>query len=262
MKKSSLLRHITGMVILVFALSYFSTLAQAETTNEAFASALKNYYAGNYARAAEELERLLALPLPNAEVHYNLGCAYERLNKPGLAIYHLEKALKLNPGLDDARFNLETVRAKQAAQIQDELKGLDSEPFLTRFAATLSLGSWTIIFLILWWAVVAIWLIARYLPSGPARSGLIAGNVFLGLLTLGSAALLASRIYLAEAVTQAVILPDQVTVREGPDALAKETFKLHAGLKLRLQSYENGWVRVRLANGLEGWVNELDVGAL
>jgi SH3-like domain-containing protein len=59
-----------------------------------------------------------------------------------------------------------------------------------------------------------------------------------------------------------VVLPDKVAVKEGADPNYRTSFEVHAGLKVRLYDQEHDWVRIRLANGLEGWVREEAVGRL
>ena len=59
-----------------------------------------------------------------------------------------------------------------------------------------------------------------------------------------------------------IVLPDKVAVKEGADPNYRTSFDVHAGLKVRLLDREHDWVRVRLANGLEGWVREDAVGRL
>ena len=48
-------------------------------------------------------------------------------------------------------------------------------------------------------------------------------------------------------------------VREGPGEGFKPAFEVHEGLKLRVLGSDDGHLRVRLANGAEGWVSGLDV---
>ena len=59
-----------------------------------------------------------------------------------------------------------------------------------------------------------------------------------------------------------VILPDEVAVHEGTAASTKKLFHLHAGLKVRLIGEDSGWARIRLANGLEGWLERDLIGSL
>ena len=63
-------------------------------------------------------------------------------------------------------------------------------------------------------------------------------------------------------VHEGVILPDEVTVKDGPSPGASTAFQLHAGLRVRLVERDHEWVRVRLPNGLEGWMRDGDVGRL
>ena len=60
----------------------------------------------------------------------------------------------------------------------------------------------------------------------------------------------------------AVVLPDMVAVKEGADTSYRTSFEVHAGLRVRLLDRDQDWVRVRLANGLEGWLRAEDVGRL
>ncbi len=83
----------------------------------------------------------------------------------------------------------------------------------------------------------------------------------LGAAVLLSGALLVGRVAL-DRVPYGVVLPDAVAVKEGADANYRTSFNLHAGLRVRLLDRDQDWLRVRLANGLEGWVGEKDVGRL
>jgi hypothetical protein len=236
--------------------------AGATTVDQAYAAALKDYYAGRYEPAVEAFERVLAIPLEHPDVHYNLGCAYFRLGKLGYAIYHFERALLLDPGAEDAAFNLQTVRTMVAGKIKDELKGAAKDPFWVRAVSLTSQARWAVLFLVLWWLTLGTLFLLRYVSPGPARAGLVAANSFVALLALVGGLLLGGRLYLDERVTVGIVLPDRLAVREGPDATTKVTFRLHAGLRVRLQGGAGDWSRIRLANGLEGWVRKREVGVL
>ena len=84
----------------------------------------------------------------------------------------------------------------------------------------------------------------------------------MALATLGLGTLMGGRLFLAERVERAVVLPDTVAVKEGPDPNYNAIFNVHAGLRVRITEKEQDWVRVRLSNGLEGWVRERDLGRL
>ena len=252
------------MQLLALLLLLAPTAAAAETVDQAYDRALKEYYAGKYARAVRSLERIRAIPLENEDLSYNLGCAYFKLGKLGPAIFHYERALALDPSSEDAAFNIETSRALAASKVADKLKGNHREPAWVRAVRLVSTGTWTATFLVLWWATFALILVIRFVQAGPLRAGLVVGDAFLGLITVLCALMLLGRVYLDRRVTQGIVLPDRLEVREGPNATTKSTFKLHAGFKVRLQTNpaNSRWVRIRLPNGLEGWVPRDKIGVL
>ena len=236
--------------------------AAAETVQEAYAGALEHYYGGRYKEAVAGFQRVLAIPLEHPDLRYNLGCAHFRLGQHGRAIYNFERALALDPGAEDAAFNLKTVRALVAGKVKDELKGATRQPLWVRTVGLMSAGGWATLFLSLWWLTLGILFLLRFIGPGPARSGLVAGNSFFALLALVCGALLFGRAHFDRHVTTGIVLPESVEVREGPDAGTRTSFRLHAGLKVRVQARDNGWIRIRLPNGLEGWVSRGDVGIL
>jgi tetratricopeptide (TPR) repeat protein len=74
------------------------------------------YQKGIYQSAVSQFQEAIRLNEKNgqpddAEVHYHLGLAYEKLNQNGLARQHLEKAVKLSPNNADARKALSELRS-------------------------------------------------------------------------------------------------------------------------------------------------------
>ena len=80
-----------------------------------------------------------------------------------------------------------------------------------------------------------------------------AGAAVLGAGALLAGALLFGRVQL-ERVPFGVLLPDAVAVKEGADVNYRTSFDAHAGLRVRIVEQDQDWLRVRLGNGLEGWV--------
>jgi len=104
-------------------------------------------------------------------------------------------------------------------------------------------------------------LFVRRRAGDDARTALGAAAALLGVGALLSGALLLGRAHL-ERVPFAVILPDAAAVREGADVNYRTSFELHAGLRVRLLEHDQDWLRIRLGNGLEGWVREQDIGRI
>lgn len=248
--------------LLIPALALPTGTARGETLQEAYSRALREYYEGRYDKAIDSMERILAVPMEHEDLHYNLGCAYFRRGKLGPAIYHFERALILSPSSEDARFNLEAARAQAAARVTDELKGSSEQGLASRAVHWLPGQSLLIVFLVLWWLLFGVILVVRMLHPGPLRAGLFVGAGCLSIVALVFGLMLVGRAYEERRVTQGIVLSDQLPVREGPSEVAKPMFKLHAGFKVRVQASDQGWVRLRLPNGLEGWAPGKAIGTL
>ncbi|MCU1282393.1 MAG: putative batE protein [bacterium] len=220
------------------------------------------YFHGRYQEAVDAYEQVVALGVLSADLFYNLGNAYLKVEQLGPAIYNYERALELDPSQDDVRFNLGVAREAARKKGEDRLAGAEAQPFWMRVAAqvTVNWASW--IFLGLYVALFALLIVLHFVQPGFLRVGMWSGFAFLGLATLIGGALLGARLYLADRVEQAIVLPEVVQVKEGPDPNYQSVFGVHAGLRVRVTEKEQDWVRIRLANGLEGWVRERDLGRL
>jgi SH3-like domain-containing protein len=56
------------------------------------------------------------------------------------------------------------------------------------------------------------------------------------------------------ATQRAVVVAPSVSAREGPGEKSASHFEIHEGTTVRVEDEEPGFRRVKLANGLTGWV--------
>jgi tetratricopeptide (TPR) repeat protein len=221
------------------------------------------YFRGRYAEAVAAYEQVAALGVRSEDLYYNLGSAYLKAGQLGPAIYNFERALELDPTQEDVQFNLRTAREVAAKKKgEDRLVGAEAPPLWMRAVQPFTVGSVSWLFLGLYVTAFGLLITLHFLGPGFLKVGLWAALAFVALGTLGAGTLLGARLYLAERVEQAIVLPDAVQVKEGPDPNYQPTFSVHAGLRVRIVEKEQDWVRVRLSNGLEGWVREREVGRL
>jgi tetratricopeptide (TPR) repeat protein len=220
------------------------------------------YFHGRYKEAVEAYEQVAALGVRSEDLFYNLGNAYLKAGQVGPAIFNYERALVLDPSLDDVQFNLKAAREAARKKGEDRLVGAEGTPAWMRAVQPFTVGGLSWVFLSLYFTVFGILIAQHFMPQGFLRVGLWAILAFLALGTVGTGVLLGGRLYLGERVEQAIVLPDSAQVKEGPDPNYQSVFGVHAGLRVRITEKEQDWVRVRLANGLEGWLLERDLGRL
>jgi tetratricopeptide (TPR) repeat protein len=220
------------------------------------------YFHGRYGEAIDAYEHVAALGIVSEDLYYNLGNAYLKNGQAGPAIYNYERALELDPSQEDVQFNLKVAREAAAKKGEDKLVGAEATPMWIRAVQPFTVGGLSWLFLSVYFSLFALLIARHFVAPGFARVGLTALTVFGALATAGTGTLLGGRLFLADRVERAVVLPDTIAVKEGPDPNYNSIFNVHAGLRLRVTEKEQDWVRVRLSNGLEGWVLDRDLGHL
>jgi tetratricopeptide (TPR) repeat protein len=237
--------------------------ARADLLDDLWRRGNDAYLRGDYPAAVAAYEQIDRQGVIAADLELNLGNAYYRRGDLGRAIWRYERALSLDADADDARFNLEQARKIAGRRVRDKIEGADREPFWIRAVSQLSASTETWLFVasyLLLFAALGLRLHARRTGAehAPVLGALAA---ILGVAAAASGLLLLGRVALDRAPF-AIVLPDAVAAKEGADPEYRTSFDVHAGLRVRLVDRDRDWVRVRLANGLEGWVRSADVGRI
>ena len=253
-------RAVTALALAVLAVAVAPGRARADRLDEAWRRGNEAYLHGDYAAAVAAYEEVNRQGIASADLAFNLGAAYFRKGAVGPAIWSFERALALDPGDEDARFNLDRARKVAARRAHDRMEGEDREPAWMRMAGGLSAGTVTWTFVALYVAFF-VFLFGRRWARAESRPALTAITAVLAAGAVLAAVLLAGRVHL-DRIPFGVVLPDEIAVKEGADTNFRTSFDAHAGLRVRIVDHDQDWLRVRLANGLEGWVKAQEIGRI
>ena len=223
-------------------------LIGADMFDATFEQANQAYRRGDYAAAIAQYEQLVTARVDDAVVHYNLGNAYHGAGSPGRAIAQYERALQLDPGLEAARQNLETVLGTTQRNLPRPLSG-DAEQALFFWAENLSFGTVFALAGLLW---VAFWALLCVRAWRPVKFLRLAA-VLLGMLAcLGLGAAWSK----SHPVRLAVAAQAEVPVFFGKNPDEPPRFVLYEGDRVRVERSEAGWALVSTAGGDRGWVQD------
>ncbi len=225
-----------------------ATVAESVLPAEAWVQAKAAYQEADYARAIELYSSLLTAGHDGGRLHYNLGNAYLRNGELGQAIAAYLRSRSRLPRDGDVRANLEFARQSARDAI--------APPAPTPLVATLFFWHFTLSRAELAWLVAALnlllWsaLVLRlWRPALPGSKGAVALLVALLLATGGSLAVRSLR-----PARTVVVVPQEIPAYTAPDAESTLRFKLHAGSELRLRGRRDGWLRIALPSGEQGWI--------
>ena len=211
------------------------------------------YKKGNYQQAIKDYEELINQQ-PSADLYYNLGNAYYRTENTTQAILAYERALQLNPGDKDTRFNLEFARSKTIDKIAPE-----SEMFFFSWYRTLvhfvSVDTWARIAVVS--VVLALLLLLVHLFSSRLllrQAGFYGALLFLALFVVGNLFAWQQKRQV-EGRRGAVVTASSVSVKKTPGKTGTEAYVLHEGTHVTITDRSIAqWFAIRLDDGRDGWL--------
>jgi tetratricopeptide (TPR) repeat protein len=247
---------LAGALLLVWP----TRTARADLLDEAWKRGNDTYFRGDFAGAIAAYEQLDRQNVASRDLYYNLGVTHFRQGNLGRAIWSFERALEVDADDEDARFNLAQARKLAERRVLDKIESAERESLWIRVVTVFTASTETWLFVGLYLGCFGL-LFLRRRAADDSRAALTAGAAILGTGALLAGILLLGRMNL-DRVPFGIVLPDMVAVKEGADSAYRTSFEVHAGLRVRLLDRDQDWVRVRLANGLEGWLRAEDVGRL
>ncbi len=219
------------------------------------------YDKGLYAEAADAYEAIIANNGVSADLYYNLGNAYYKLDEIARSILNYERALLLNQGDEDIRANLALARGKTVDKVTPP-----SEMFFVSwwrdFANMVSVDTWAVVavvsFVLLLLGVAAYLFVEQIIVR---KIGFYSAALFLLLTIVFNLAATFQRDSIMNRTT-AIIMQPVVSVKSSPNDAGTDLFLIHTGSKVEiLDDTMTDWAKIKLEEGKEGWV-QTDVMAI
>lgn len=243
------------LAILFFAILTIVFPIQAADPNQLIEEANKAYINGEFSYSIELYESVINQKLEAPALYYNLGNAYFKENKFGPAILNYERALRLKPGDEDTRFNLEVARSRTVDQI-NPVPLIFYEKWWKGAFSLFSPDTWAIlalIFLVTALAMLGVFFFCR--TRGIKRNSFFVALFFLFLTVLCMVSARAQYYHLFQK-QEAIVMVPRATAKSAPDETSPDLFVIHEGSKSLITNELGDWFEVRLQNGNVGWVKK------
>ena len=218
-----------------------------------FNQGVTHYASGSYKEALQAWTDIFNTGYRSANLSYNIGNAYFKINDIPDAILFYERAYLLKPADENINYNLQIARTLTTDRFQEipELFFVKWYNFISLF---LSANLWAKISLTSF--ILSLLLISLYIYSPHYRQKVIGFWLAISFFVLSLASLTftirnKSLVYDSH---KAIISSPLVSGKSSPDNSGTDLFVLHEGTKVSIGDEVGEWYEIRLSDGNKGWV--------
>jgi len=211
------------------------------------------YNAGEYTASIEGYKQILDKGQHSAELYYNLGNAYYKLNQIAPSIYYYEKALLLKPNDTEIKNNLVYANNMTLDAI-DVLPEVGFSKFYNGIVRWLSYDQWgylAVTFMILF---VLLYIAFYFFDYATRKRIAFILCLFCLLLSIVTAGLGFANYADYKNDQPAIVFENQIAVRPEANERGQAVFTLHEGTKVQVFEALDDYLRIEIADGKTGWV--------
>ena len=248
---NSLIKYFLAIIIIS---ATTREIAAQETITDKFSEGVAFFTSGRYSEALELWTEIYKTGYRSANLSYNIGNAYFKLNDIPEAILFYERAYLLKPADEDISYNLQIARTLNVDRFQ-EIPELFFVRWYNFLALLISTNNWAKISIGSF--ILCLILLSLYIYSSRYRQKVVGFwfAVFFFIITISSLAFTARNRSIVFNSNKAIILSPVVSGKSSPDNSGTDLFVLHEGTKVTIEDEVGEWLEIRLSDGNKGWVH-------
>ena len=218
------------------------------------------YTDGKYQMAIDGYQDILNSGYESAELYYNLGNAYYKLNNIPESNFFYEKARSISPTDEDILINLSYAQNLRIDKIE-KLPITQTQNFKINILNLLSEKGWSVLLIILAWIACVSFVL--YLSVNNSGNKRIFFTQFI-ILMIGLIVVFTINYEKKKLNNEkfAIIYDKEIEVWSEPNKISELKFLLHEGTKVKQVDTIQDWVNIQLENGTLGWIQSSSIKTL
>ena len=216
------------------------------------------YQKGQYEQAIQAYESVLDSRQQSADLYFNLGNCYYKLNKVAPSIYNYEKALVLAPEDVGITNNLKFAQKLTIDEVK-EVPKVGFAKLLHDFTGMYHYNTWAWISIVFGLMFLGFF-IGYYFSIAAVLKRIFFFGMFvwvLFLLVSVGAAIFERNHFVTD--RPAIVFAEVTEVKSEPQKASPATFILHEGTKVFVKEILGKWKKIELTDGTEGWIESHDI---
>jgi tetratricopeptide (TPR) repeat protein len=237
------------MKIIFFILFIFSN---TQNSDNLFKESNDLYTNGDYQNAVEGYLEVLKSGFESAELYFNIGNSFYKLNNIPESNYYYEKAKSISPNDDDILTNLSFAQNLRIDKIET-LPITDIQNLKLSILDLLSEKGWSFMLISLIWMMC--FAFTFYILSNDSKFKRSFFSISLLFLILSSFTLFVNIEKKKNSeIKYAIIYDKEIEVWSEPNNISELKFLLHEGTKVKQIDVIEDWLNIQLENGTIGWI--------
>ena len=211
------------------------------------------YNQGKYQEALIKYQEIVTNNVHSAELYYNIGNAYYKLNQIAESIYYYEKSLVLNPNDKDVLNNLQYAN-NMTIDVIEELPQIGLNKLFQPLFNSFSFHTWAILSLI-FMVLFIIAFLYYYFSVTQIKKRFYFSISFICLFSVIASFSIALHLQnVFQKDRPAIISTEETIVMSEPNVGSNQIFKLHEGTKVNVLEVLGNWKKIKLSDGKIGWL--------
>ncbi len=233
----------------------FLLITQTFWAQTAFDKGNNLYQKGNYQEAITVYESVVKSGQQSAELYFNLGNCFYKLNKVAPAIFNFEKALLLNPNDTEIQNNLAFAQKMTIDEVI-EVPKVGFAKIIRDFTSSFHYDTWAWI-AILFSVLFLICFVGYYFSNTTTlKRVFFTAMLFVLLFTIVSIFAGFFEKNQSNNDRPAIVFADITSVKSEPKSSAQDAFVLHAGTKVFVLESLNNYKKIQLLDLKQGWIEK------
>ena len=245
------------MKIFFFILLIFSN---TQSIDNLFEESNDLYTNGDYQNAVEGYLDILKSGFESAELYFNIGNSFYKLNNIPDSNFYYEKAKSISPNDDDILTNLIFAKNLRIDKIEI-LPITQMQNFKLSILNLFSEKGWSVSLISLIWFMSLAFIF--YIISKNSKFKRLFFTLSIVFIILSSLTLFINfeKKKLSE-IKYAIVYDKEIEVWSEPNNISELKFLLHEGTKVKQLDVIEDWVNIQLENGTLGWIQSSSLRVL
>jgi len=247
---------------IVYILTFLFTVSIVAQSDDVFSKGNNLYNDGRFQDAISTYESILGSDIHSAELYFNLANAYYKLNRVAPSIYYYEKALQLSPKDADIKNNLSFAQNMTIDAIVT-LPEVGFSKLVNGITNAIAFDDWALLSVTCVILFVILFLIYYFSYTTLKKRLSFVGSFIVLFIAFTSLFFAFKKYAIDKNNNPAIVFAQESDIKTEPNLRSESAFQLHEGTKVQvLDSYNQTWMKIELANGKTGWISTEDIKLL